>query len=81
MPASIEFRWLMEMAGQAAKSYPYRWIAIDGFQIKLGGTISEIIVADAESLGEVFEKVGRQERALSLYYAFIQPPLEPVKRS
>jgi hypothetical protein len=78
---SIEFLWFLEMARRLAERYTYRWVAIDGRRIRQNrNAFAEIIVADGETLGEVLAKAGERDGALSLCYAFVDPPLEPVER-
>lgn len=74
---SLEFRWFLEMGNALALRYAFRWIAVDGTKIdKDWSAIDSIVVADGDTLGETVAIVQwRNFVPLSLFYAFIRPPL------
>ena len=79
--ASLEFDWFLEMARSLAERYTFRWIAIDGQRIKEGHlSIDDVVVADGDTLGETAAIASTKFDPLSLFYAFIDPPLDPVDR-
>jgi hypothetical protein len=90
MPAqpSPELRWFLDMADVLAEFFRYRWIAIDYGQITEGflnaewngQSIRRIVIADADTFDEVLVKAAPQDLSSSVYYAFVEPPLETPRQ-
>lgn len=80
---SIEFSWFLERARVLAERYTYRWVAIDGRQIRQNrDAYREIVVADGGTLDEVLRNAFEREHdaVLAFCYAFVNHPLEYVER-
>jgi hypothetical protein len=76
-----EFLWYLEMALPLFERYAFRWIAIDGRRILDDrSAIDNVVVADGDTLGEVAEIARHRFDPLLLFYAFVDPPLDPIER-
>lgn len=79
--SQIEFLWFLEMARPLFERYPLRWIAINGGSLRQNNrSIESVVVADGATLGEAAAIARGDFDPLSLFYAFVDPPLGRIER-
>lgn len=79
--SQIEFLWFLEMARPLFELYPSRWIAINGGSLRQNNrSIEEVVVANGDTLGEAAAIAIDDFDPLSLFYAFVDPPLVRIER-